>query len=79
MTARQCINLLAFSALFLLAAVPMLGQGQRNGANAGAQQFARNCAGCHGADGRGGDKAPAIATMPSVVALSDDRSHQDRA
>ena len=71
MTARRCINLLAFSALVLFAAKPMLGQGQRNGANAGAQQFSRNCAGCHGADGRGGDKAPAIATMPSVVALSD--------
>ena len=40
---------------------------------AGARQFAHNCAGCHGADGRGGDKAPAIATMPTVVALSDDQ------
>ena len=48
----------------------MLCQGQRNG-DAGAPQFARNCAGCQGADGGGGDKAPAIATMPSVVALSD--------
>jgi cytochrome c oxidase cbb3-type subunit 3 len=71
MTARQRINLLAFFALFLFAPMPMLSQGQRNGPDAGAQQFARNCAGCHGADGRGGDKAPAIATMPSVVALSD--------
>jgi cytochrome c oxidase cbb3-type subunit III len=41
--------------------------------NAGAPQFARNCAGCHGADGRGSDKAPAIATMPTVVALSDEQ------
>jgi cytochrome c oxidase cbb3-type subunit III len=41
--------------------------------NAGARQFARNCAGCHGADGRGGDKAPGIATMPAVVALSDEQ------
>lgn len=49
----------------------MLAQGQGNGANPGAEQFARNCASCHGADGRGGDKAPAIATMPTVVALSD--------
>jgi cytochrome c oxidase cbb3-type subunit 3 len=41
--------------------------------NAGARQFAHNCAGCHGADGRGGDKAPAIATMPTVIALSDEQ------
>ena len=49
----------------------MMAQGQRNGANQGAQQFATNCAGCHGADGKGGDKAPSIATMPNVVAMSD--------
>ena len=72
MTARQCITFLVFPGLFLFAAMPMLAQGQRNGDNVGSQQFSRNCAGCHGADGRGGDKAPAIATMPSVVALSDD-------
>ena len=71
MTARRCINLLAFSASFLIAAMPTLARGQGSGTNAGAQQFARNCAGCHGADGRGGDKAPAIATMPSVVGRSD--------
>jgi cytochrome c oxidase cbb3-type subunit 3 len=41
--------------------------------NAGARQFAHNCAGCHGADGGGGDKAPAIATMPTVIALSDEQ------
>jgi cytochrome c oxidase cbb3-type subunit 3 len=71
MKARRCIHLFVFSALFLFAAMPTSAQGQRNDANAGAAQFARNCAGCHGADGRGGDKAPAIATMPSVVGRSD--------
>lgn len=71
MTARQCINFLIFSELFLFAAMSMPAQGQGNDANVGGQQFASNCAGCHGADGRGGDKAPAIATMPSAVALSD--------
>ena len=50
----------------------MIALGQRNGANQGVQQFATNCkAGCHGADGKGGDKAQAIATMPNVVAMSD--------
>ena len=72
MTARQCINFLVFTGLVVFAAMPMPAQGQRNGANDGSQQFVSNCAGCHGADGRGGDKAPAIASMPSVVALSDD-------
>jgi cytochrome c oxidase cbb3-type subunit III len=71
MTAHRRINLLGFSTLLLFATMPMLGQEQSNGADTGAQQFSRNCAGCHGADGRGGDKAPTIATMPSVVALSD--------
>jgi cytochrome c oxidase cbb3-type subunit 3 len=69
--ARRSIKLFIFPALFLFAAMPMLAQGQGMDANTGAQQFSRNCAGCHGADGRGGDKAPAIATMPSVVGLSD--------
>ena len=45
------------------------GQGRRN---AGAQVFSSNCAGCHGADGRGAERGPSIATMPSVIAKSDD-------
>ena len=51
--------------------MPMMAQEQTNGTNAGARQFATNCAGCHGGDGRGGDKGPSIAALPSVVALSD--------
>jgi cytochrome c oxidase cbb3-type subunit 3 len=45
------------------------GQGRRN---AGAQVFSSNCAGCHGADGRGAERGPSIATMPSVISKSDD-------
>ncbi len=48
-----------------------MGQGQTSAVDQGAQQFQANCAGCHGADGKGGDKGPAIATLPGVVALSD--------
>jgi putative heme-binding domain-containing protein len=59
---------LAASALFLLAAMPSMGQ---MSVEQGAQQFQANCAGCHGADGKGGDKGPSIATLPSVVALSE--------
>jgi len=32
----------------------------------GAAIFASNCATCHGADGRGGEHAPNIATAPEV-------------
>jgi alcohol dehydrogenase (cytochrome c) len=60
-------QVLASSVLFLFAGMLMVAQGQGNG----ARQFQANCAGCHGADGRGSDKAPSITTMPSVVALSD--------
>ncbi len=53
----------------------MIGQGQtrvvEQGAQQGEQPFQANCAGCHGADGRGGEKGPAIATLPSVVALTE--------
>jgi cytochrome c oxidase cbb3-type subunit III len=37
----------------------------------GAAIFAANCAGCHGADGRGGEHAPNIATAPEVQHLMD--------
>jgi cytochrome c oxidase cbb3-type subunit 3 len=37
----------------------------------GAPIFASNCAGCHGADGRGGEHAPNIATAAQVQHLAD--------
>jgi cytochrome c oxidase cbb3-type subunit III len=37
----------------------------------GAAIFAANCAGCHGADGRGGEHAPNIATASEVQRLMD--------
>jgi cytochrome c oxidase cbb3-type subunit III len=37
----------------------------------GAPIFASNCSGCHGADGRGGEHAPNIATAPEVSRLLD--------
>jgi cytochrome c oxidase cbb3-type subunit III len=39
--------------------------------NQGAQLFESNCAFCHGSDGKGG-RGPAIATLPKVIALSDE-------
>jgi cytochrome c oxidase cbb3-type subunit III len=67
-------RMLAASAL-LLTGMPLMGQGQASAVDPsleqGAQQFQANCAGCHGADGKGGDKGPSIATLPGVVALSE--------
>ena len=64
-------RMLAASTLFLLAGMPLMGQGQMSAVDQGAQQFQANCAGCHGTDGKGGDKGPAIATLPNFVALSE--------
>ena len=41
------------------------------GESQGAAQFASNCAVCHGADGRGGEHAPDIATAADVQRLAD--------
>jgi cytochrome c oxidase cbb3-type subunit 3 len=37
----------------------------------GERAFAANCAGCHGLDGKGGERAPDIVTPPNVRGLSD--------
>jgi putative heme-binding domain-containing protein len=38
----------------------------------GQQIFASSCAGCHGLDGRGGERAPNIAEAPAAQRLSDE-------
>ena len=38
----------------------------------GAKLFPANCASCHGIDGRGGERAPDIATRRDIQKLSDD-------
>jgi cytochrome c oxidase cbb3-type subunit III len=43
---------------------------QRN-STAGTQTFSSTCAGCHGLDGRGGERAPNIVDRPNVQRLSD--------
>src|SRR5258707_12195446 len=70
-------------ALFLLALWAVNGQVARSEAaqqtapdrkhvSAGGEQtFASSCAGCHGLDGRGGERAPNIASRPAVQQLSD--------
>src|ERR1700722_690796 len=63
------VALVACGAGVMLPDAQAQGQGRRN---AGAQVFSSNCSGCHGADGRGAERGPSIATMPSVIAKSDD-------
>jgi putative heme-binding domain-containing protein len=37
----------------------------------GSKIFGTNCAGCHGSDGRGGERAPNIATARNIASLPD--------
>jgi putative heme-binding domain-containing protein len=37
----------------------------------GWRAFSTNCAGCHGLDGKGGERAPDIVTRPAIRQLSD--------
>ena len=39
----------------------------------GRRAFDTTCASCHGLNGRGGERAPNIATEPGIVKLSDDQ------
>lgn len=64
-------TLLGASALLLFAG---LAGGQSSGRkdSAGKTAYAAICAGCHGLDGKGGERAPDIANRPRVRELSDD-------
>jgi cytochrome c oxidase cbb3-type subunit III len=41
------------------------------GRGSGKRSFITRCAGCHGLDGRGGERAPDIATNPKIKRMSD--------
>src|SRR5271168_4556689 len=69
MTCTRFTRMLVFSSLFVVAEMPMFAQG---GQDSGAKQYTKTCAGCHGLDGSGSAKGEAIATIPRVIALSDD-------
>ena len=47
-------------------------QNQSKMNEAAKQAYSTNCAGCHGLDGKGGERAPDIATRPQVRQLTDD-------
>lgn len=44
---------------------------QSSGGNEGTLLFRQNCSSCHGSDGRGGERAPNIATQHDVVSATD--------
>ena len=46
-------------------------KGNTADAAAGKRAYSANCAGCHGLDGRGGERAPDIVTRPRVRQLSN--------
>ncbi len=69
MTCARLTRILVFSSLFVFAEMAMFAQG---GQDSGAKQYNKTCAGCHGLDGSGSAKGEAIATIPRVIALSDD-------
>lgn len=64
-------------ALFILGTMLFSGyalqkvQAQASNANTGAQRFMEYCAGCHGADGRGGDKAPSLVAPSNTASRSE--------
>lgn len=58
-------------ALLLLSLVVLRTCRAQSDVNAGAKTFSTNCSGCHGSDGRGGERAPSIATARNVSSLSD--------
>jgi cytochrome c oxidase cbb3-type subunit III len=68
----------SFAFLFLNAALPQ--EAQPSGAkrlpadasvSAGQRVYDSSCASCHGLDGRGGERAPDIATRPEITRLTD--------
>jgi cytochrome c oxidase cbb3-type subunit III len=59
------------SIFFVLAILGMVSSRTLQAQPPGAAIFASNCATCHGADGRGGEHAPNIATAPEVQHLMD--------
>jgi cytochrome c oxidase cbb3-type subunit 3 len=66
---------LAFALGF--SAIPLFAQASRStlghSSRSGQQVFASNCAGCHGLDGRGGERAPNIAANPKLQRMSDEQ------
>ncbi len=68
---RRVITVLVVGTLFLFGYTSLVVEAQRSDAGQGAQRFMEYCAGCHGADGRAGDKAPPLVSASNPTNLSD--------
>jgi cytochrome c oxidase cbb3-type subunit 3 len=62
---------LRLAAVLVVTALPISICAQQKGAASGEHIFSSNCAACHGSDGHGGERAPNIATLSSVISRSD--------
>ena len=71
MNPRPIRIVLTVSAMFFSAYLLQPAQAQRSDANPGAQRFMEYCAGCHGADARGGEKAPSLVVLANIGSRSD--------
>jgi len=60
-----------FIALLMLVFTVLGGQAQENEDIRGVQRFMEYCAGCHGADAKGGDKAPSLLSATGPLNRSD--------
>jgi cytochrome c oxidase cbb3-type subunit 3 len=69
MTPRHALVVLSLSVTIAYGSA--LVKSQNRDAAEGAQRFMEYCAGCHGADGRGGDKTPSLVASPDLPAQSD--------
>jgi len=62
---RRAETVLVFGTV-LFACASLVGQAQKSDAEQGAQRFMEYCAGCHGSDGKGGDKAPSLVSASNT-------------
>lgn len=60
-----------FCMMFVVVSTSWGAHGQRNDPIEGSRRFMEYCAGCHGADGKGGSKVVSLATTLSVMTRSE--------
>jgi cytochrome c oxidase cbb3-type subunit III len=68
---RRVEPLLVFGTMILFGYAFLGLHAQKADNGPGAQRFMEYCAGCHGADGRGGEKAPSLVSTSNTVNPSD--------
>lgn len=73
MQTSRLAGALLVTLLFALGRSPATAQSSQKAVPKASALFAQNCATCHGSDGRGGERAPNIATRQDVVSMPDAR------